>query len=85
MVIRYLCGNLHNTYIYNVNFTIKVDLRNLNKAQLDQILNVKLKPTPPRNENRVYPVRHPVLRELLIKFNKLDESTFEDSFVYIKT
>ena len=25
----------------------KVDLRNLNKAQLDAILSVKLKPTPP--------------------------------------
>ena len=43
----------------------KVDLRNLNKAQLDAIMNVKLKPIPPK-ENKIYEPRHPCLKELLI-------------------
>ena len=42
----------------------KVDLRNLNKAQLDAIMNVKLKPIPPK-ENKIYEPRHPCLKELL--------------------
>ena len=45
----------------------KVDLRNLNKDQLDSILNVKLRPTHQQNSSikRIYEVRHPCLRELL--------------------
>lgn len=66
------------------NFT-KIDLRNLNKAQLNAILNVKLKPIPPR-ETKIYTIRHPVLRELLNKFNKnCDEIDIEidNKFVYV--
>jgi hypothetical protein len=51
------------------NFT-KVDLRNLNKAQLDCILNVKLKPVPKIIKNTIYEPRHPCLKELLNKYNK---------------
>lgn len=48
----------------------KVDLRNLNRAQLNCILNVKLKPVPPSIAvNKIYEVRHPCLRELLKKRN----------------
>lgn len=50
-------------------FFEKVDLRNLNKAQLNCILNVKLKPIPPLEKVKVYEVRHPCLRELLSKRN----------------
>ena len=46
----------------------KIDLRNLNKAQLTQILNVKLKHVPLEEQKREYQPRHPVLRELLDKF-----------------
>jgi hypothetical protein len=52
-------------------FYDKVDLRNLNKAQLNSILNVKLKPTPPIEKNIVYEIRHPCLRELLNKRSKI--------------
>lgn len=48
-------------------FFEKVDLRNLNKAQLNCILNVKLKPIPILEKVKVYEVRHPCLRELLSK------------------
>lgn len=48
----------------------KVDLRNLNRAQLNCILNVKLKPVPPPLAvKKIYEVRHPCLRELLKKRN----------------
>lgn len=51
----------------------KVDLRNLNRAQLNCILNVKLKPVPlpssPTAVKKIYEVRHPCLRELLKKRN----------------
>ena len=47
----------------------KVDLRNLNRAQLNSILNVKLKPVPKIDKIRKYEVRHPCLRELLTKRN----------------
>ena len=47
----------------------KVDLRNLNQAQLNCILNVKLKPTPQVEKLKNYEVRHPCLRELLKKRN----------------
>ena len=46
----------------------KFNLRMLNKAQLDTILSVKLKPIPIREMNRYYEPKHPVLRELLQKF-----------------
>ena len=46
----------------------KIDLRNLNKAQLNCILSVKLKPVPVIDKTkRIYEVRHPCLRELLQK------------------
>lgn len=48
----------------------KVDLRNLNKAQLYEILNVKLKPVNMISEVKKYEPRHPVLRELINKINK---------------
>ena len=48
----------------------KIDLRNLNKAQLDCILNVKLKPTPKVEKIVYYEPRHPVLSELLKRFKK---------------
>jgi hypothetical protein len=47
----------------------KVDLRNLNRAQLNSIMNVKLKPIPRVEKQRIYEVRHPCLRELLTKRN----------------
>lgn len=51
----------------------KIDLRNLNRAQLDCILSVKLRPIPPKMEEvRKYEVRHPCLRELLQKRNVID-------------
>ena len=46
----------------------KVDLRNLNKAQLNAILNVKLKPTPPIIKKNYFEPRHPVIKELHAKF-----------------
>ena len=52
-------------------FYDKVDLRNLNKAQLNSILNVKLKPIPLIEKNIVYEIRHPCLRELLNKRSKI--------------
>lgn len=48
----------------------KVDLRNLNKAQLYEILNVKLKPVNIISEVKIYEPRHPVLKELINKINK---------------
>lgn len=50
----------------------KVDLRNLNKAQLDAILSVKLKPTPPIVKKVYYEPRHPVIRELHLKYKLFD-------------
>ncbi len=47
----------------------KVDLKNLNKAQLNQILNVKLKPVPIIERQTFFPPRHPVIFELYNKFN----------------
>lgn len=49
----------------------KIDLRNLNKAQLNAILNVKLKPTPLLQKVITYEPRHPCLRELLSKRQKI--------------
>lgn len=49
----------------------KVDLSNLNKAQLYEILNVKLKPVDIIHETKTYEPRHPVLKELINKINKL--------------
>jgi hypothetical protein len=48
----------------------KIDLRNLNKAQLDCILNVKLKPIPKIEKIVYYEPRHPVLSELLKRFKE---------------
>jgi hypothetical protein len=42
----------------------KFQLHMLNQAQLKEILNVKLRPTPPRTVKK-YEHNHPVLRELL--------------------
>ena len=53
-------------------FFEKVDLRNLNKAQLDAILNVKLKPTPPIIKKIYFEPRHPVIRELHQKYKLYD-------------
>ena len=50
----------------------KIDLRNLNNSQLQDILNVKLKHTVinDNRETKKYQHRHPVLQELLEKFKK---------------
>lgn len=48
----------------------KINLQNLNKAQLECILNVKLKPTPKVEKIIYYEPRHPVLAELLKKFRQ---------------
>ena len=48
----------------------KVNMRCLNKSQLDAIMNVKLKHIEINNENKVYEHRHPVLKELLDKTNR---------------
>ena len=45
----------------------KINLRDLNKAQLNIILNVKLKPTPKIQKTYKYETRHPVLKEMLEK------------------
>ena len=44
-----------------------VNLQSLNKAQLNIILNVKLKPIPYIEKQMYYEPKHPVLRELLAK------------------
>ena len=51
----------------------KVDLRNLNKAQLESILNVKLKPTPVIVKKIYFEPRHPVIRELHRKYGLFSE------------
>ena len=53
-------------------FFDKVDLRNLNKAQLNAILSVKLKPTPPIIKKIYFEPRHPVIRELHQKYKLFD-------------
>ena len=45
----------------------KVNLRCLNKEQLNIILNVKLKPIPKIQKTYKYDTRHPVLKEMLEK------------------
>ena len=45
----------------------KMNLRCLNKAQLNIIMNVKLKPIPKIEKQRKYEHRHPVLKEMLEK------------------
>ena len=42
----------------------KVDMRYLNKDQLDSIMSVKLRPTP-KMSRLPYEIRHPCLKELL--------------------
>lgn len=48
----------------------KFKLQMLNQAQLKEILKVKLKPIPPRSIKK-YEHRHPVLREMLEKVNRV--------------
>lgn len=55
----------------NMPFIDIVNLQSLNKAQLDSILNVKLKPIPYVEKQTKYKPRHPVLREILEKFNNI--------------
>jgi hypothetical protein len=46
----------------------KINLQNLNKAQLKEILNVKLKPAKIRDTILFFEPRHPVINELYHKF-----------------
>ena len=52
----------------------KVDLCNLNKAQLNQILSVKLKPIPVLQKQTFFPPRHPVIFELYNKFTPVPKN-----------
>lgn len=45
----------------------KFNLRCLNKAQLNTIMSVKLKPIPKIEKTQKYEPRHPVLKEILEK------------------
>jgi hypothetical protein len=45
-----------------------VNLQSLNKAQLNMIMNVKLKPSLQNTKPSYYEPKHPVLKELLDKF-----------------
>jgi hypothetical protein len=45
----------------------KIDIKNLNKNQLNEILNVKLKTSNTVNKKQKFEPRHPVLKELLQK------------------
>jgi hypothetical protein len=47
----------------------KFNLRDLNKAQMNMILNVKLKPAIVNQKPVYYAPKHPVLRELVEKFS----------------
>ena len=47
-----------------------VNLQSLNKAQLNMILNVKLKPAVPNKKPTYYETKHPVLKELLDTFKR---------------
>jgi hypothetical protein len=49
----------------------KIDVKNLNKNQLNEILNVKLKKSNPLNQKQKFEPRHPVLKELLQKAGKI--------------
>lgn len=49
----------------------KFQLHMLNKAQLNAILSVKLKPINIQKSSKVYEPRHPVLKELLQKRSTL--------------
>lgn len=46
----------------------KINLQALNKAQLQEILNVKLKPTKKKETILFFEPRHPVINELYHKF-----------------
>jgi hypothetical protein len=48
----------------------KVNMQNLSRSQLKQIMNVKLKPTKRNEKKKVYGQRHPVLKELQEKVTK---------------
>lgn len=47
-----------------------VNMQDLNKDQLKQIMNVKLKPVNLERKTRTYKQRHPVLKELQEKITK---------------
>ena len=47
-----------------------VNMRDLNKEQLKQIMNVKLKPVKVEKKIHTYKQRHPVLKELQEKITK---------------
>lgn len=47
----------------------KFNLKDLNKAQMNMILNVKLKPTKVNEKPKYYAPKHPVLQELVEKFS----------------
>jgi hypothetical protein len=51
----------------------KIDVKNLNKNQLNEILNVKLKKsnTSSNQKQQKFEPRHPVLKELLQKAGKI--------------
>lgn len=51
----------------------KTNLKSLNKAPLDIIMSVKLKPIPLVEKKTFYIPRHPVLKELLEKFHNLEQ------------
>ena len=48
----------------------KVNIQNLSRSQLKQIMNVKLKPTKRNEKKKIYGQRHPVLKELQEKVTK---------------
>lgn len=55
----------------NMPFFDKVNLQNLNKAQLNAVLSVKLRPTIRNQKITYYEPRHPVLCELRKKFKPI--------------
>jgi hypothetical protein len=59
----------------------KVNLRALNKAQLDIILSVKLKPAVVNEKPVYYKPRHPVLAELHKKFNVGSNPSFYNKVI----
>jgi len=50
----------------------KFILTQLNKAQLDEIMKVKLRKIPERERPKYYEPKHPVLKELIKKIKKVD-------------
>lgn len=60
---------INNTQIKNKNHK-NVNMQDLNKEQLKQIMNVKLKPVNVEKKKHIYKQRHPVLKELQEKITK---------------